>query len=71
MFRPNDFFKRYFPESTFRAKKQKLEDNFLDWHDIWRDHVQENSLGFLLPAQGGYLFLTWDLNLEACCFDVC
>ena len=67
MFRPNDFFKRYFPESIFRAKKQKLEDNFLDWRDIWRELVQENSLGFCCPHRAAtYFWLgisTWKLTV--------
>lgn len=65
------FLKDIFSNQIFCDKKQKLEDNLRDWRDIWRELVQENSFGFLLPAQGGYLFLTWDLNQEACCLDFC
>lgn len=65
------FLKDIFSNQIFCDKKQKLEDNLLDWRDIWRELVQENSFGFLLPAQGVYLFLTWDLNQEARCLDFC
>lgn len=65
------FLKDIFSNQIFCDKKQKLEDNLLDWRDIWRELVQQNSFGFLLPAQGSYLFLTWDLNQEARCLDFC